>query len=111
MTFLFLLRLVIDLTLAEEQGNAPDARKAHQRENHPGNHGFGAAGDPGHEVETEDAHAAPVQRADYHKDKGYFVHDHGKQLPFVWCPLSKSSAVTGFLIGSIPAVNKIMQKS
>ena len=63
--------------LAEEQGNAPYARKTHQSKNNAGDHRVGSAADPGDKVEPENAYAAPVEGADNYENKGYFVHDHG----------------------------------
>jgi hypothetical protein len=77
---------------AEQNGQAPNARKAHQRENDAGKDGDLAAKQEGNDVKIENANASPVQRADNHKRQSNFVQYHTEP------PGNKMCGIYGFSI-------------
>ena len=62
---------------AEQQADAPQASQAHQGENDAGEDGQLTAAEECHQVEAEQADAAPVQGADDDQDQCDLVKDHG----------------------------------
>ena len=64
----------------EQQRNTPHGGKAHQGIDNATDHTAGAAAGKGHQIEPEQANAAPVQAADDQQDQSKSVHEHGSHL-------------------------------
>ena len=94
---------------AEQQRDAPDGRKTYQGVDHPADRGRLAAEEPGHQVETEQAHAAPVDPADDGKAQGDAIHDHDDTL--LSCRKRPEEDGRGHVSGlSLPVWKSFMQK-
>ena len=68
--------LAIVCSFPEDQGNAPQGGQAHQGVDHPAGHAGLPAEEGGHDVEAEQADAAPVEPADDGQDQGQFIKEH-----------------------------------
>lgn len=62
-------------SLAEQQRNAPQARKAHNGINDPAEDRTLPAKQPGNKIKLENAHKAPVQAADNGQDQRDGIHE------------------------------------
>ena len=64
------------LRVPEQQRDAPETCQPDQRVDDPGEDGGLSAEQECDGIKAEQPHAAPVQRADDHKDQRNFVNDH-----------------------------------
>ena len=77
----FHLSLICEAVGSEKQRNAPERREAHKGIDYPAHSAGLAAADKGHNVETEKAHAAPVNSA-YNSEYESYTIDYQSIFSF-----------------------------
>jgi hypothetical protein len=87
---------------AEKERNAPYTRKRHKRENNSGHKRARAAEEPGNYIKSEKTDTAPVERADYNKQKCYSI-EH-----LIYLSVFKVKSVSQRSASILPAEKKII---